>query len=119
MLDTPMLVVGKCYLVAITSVVSLIAVIGKFSSMKLSLFNCLVRLSGFRVFYKSYIFRRSTSVHLHKFPLDSLLSKKWYHLLRIGKRLPKRALVCSQHFLPSDYRSKFVNKTCYSIFSAG
>ncbi|XP_067127736.1 uncharacterized protein [Centruroides vittatus] len=45
----------------------------------------------------------SNSVHMHTFPKDKLLRKKWEIKLKLGKQSTKSMYVCSLHFDKDDY----------------
>lgn len=52
------------------------------------------------------LFTRSTSTTtFHSFPREKKLQLQWKTALKIGKEVPKNAVVCSIHFDDSDFIS--------------
>lgn len=52
---------------------------------------------------------KSQSNILHEFPKNVKLCKSWIDKCRIGLKITRNVLVCSEHFVAADYKS---GKTC-------
>jgi len=46
---------------------------------------------------------KKRGISFHKFPTDRSLKKKWEVVLRMAIKSSKTSLVCSEHFLISDF----------------
>ena len=54
---------------------------------------------------------KCNSIIYHKFPKDSELAKKWIVACKRKDKInPKTSSVCSEHFLPSDYKRDLQNE---------
>eukprot|EP00102_Acyrthosiphon_pisum_P015474 XP_008186040.1 PREDICTED: THAP domain-containing protein 2-like [Acyrthosiphon pisum] len=61
-------------------------------------------------------YRKSSNVHLHKFPKDPEMRRKWLDQIKLGSNVTKvnfeTGVVCSNHFSTDSFASKtFVQRT--------
>jgi hypothetical protein len=112
----PVLVAGKAvFNTALKSVVVYLNALT--GTEKCPFITYLFKLRSWSLLESRAYFSRSCleeGISLHKFPESvpgdperSNLRRKWKNVLQIGKQIPVHASVCSIHFKPEDFKSKF------------